>query len=328
MSLKPFVDALRILDRHPPAFAPSAARRDALLRIGAFLERSTRPAQAYDLKAAPPGAVHPVWREIEARLARAIAGADAADLGRGQVSAWQMYNDGVVLRTGSVVIGLDVVPMPRCFGWPETPGLTEGLAGFLDLLLITHEHGDHYDRALVGACLRLGKPVLLPRHLARDWGTDPNLFPVGEGFELEIDDLHIRARRACHVWREDSDEMPLAVYEVACQEGFTFLFTGDADYTKDLAKSPGRKLDLLFVPWRAPNERYEDGRPEQVGSIFDALSAALRRLEPRALLYEHCAELDHVYGGFAASFDIALDLQRRISVPSELMFWGETIRLA
>ncbi|MFH0953176.1 MAG: hypothetical protein V1873_02475 [Verrucomicrobiota bacterium] len=332
MRIETFAKALAVLNAHPPRFEPQPARRDAFLRIGDFLEKSVRAGQPHDLKAKPARAASPlpspVWQIVEQRLAKALREIEDADLPTETLQAWQMYNDGVIIRAGDVVLGLDVIPMPRFFGWPEPAGLTEKVAGLLDLLLVTHEHEDHYDRQLVGACLRLGKPVFLPEPLARDWGTDPNLFRAGHGGEVELDDLHILARRGVHVWRESADDVPVVYYEVACQKGFRFLFGGDADYTKGMEKTAGADLDLFFLPWRNPSELYEDGHPARIGTTLDAVNIAIERLAPRALLYEHCAELNHVYDGFTPSFDIALDLQRRLPVPSELLFWGETVRLS
>jgi L-ascorbate metabolism protein UlaG (beta-lactamase superfamily) len=324
MSLERLTHSLAALDASPPSFDANPTRREAFLEIGRFLEASVRAGQAFDLRTHNP---NPVWLAIEPRLARALRSADESDLARNEVVAWQMYNDGVIVRTDEIAIGLDVIPMPRFFGWPDPPGLTERTAELLDLLVITHAHEDHYDRALVRACLHMGKPVLMPEPMAVDWGHDSNLHAVSHGWKLEIDDLQITGRVGCHVWRDTPEELPLVYYEIRCQEGYAFIFGGDVDYTKEFEKTRGRAIDLLFLPWRNPNPAYEEGRPEQVGSTFDAVQIALKKIEPAALLYEHCAELDHIYGGFPASFDMALDLKRRIPVPSELMFWGEQIAL-
>ncbi|OQW95554.1 MAG: hypothetical protein BWK77_07230 [Verrucomicrobia bacterium A1] len=325
MNIEKLKHSLAALDSNPPSFAANPKRHKMFLDIGQFLEASVRAGQALDLRAQNP---NPVWQAIEPRLARALESADETDLARNEVAAWQMYNDGVIVRTDEIAIGLDVIPMPRFFGWPEPPKLTERIAELLDLLVITHAHEDHYDRALVRACLRMGKPVLMPEPMAGEWGQDANLHPVSHGWELEIDDLHITGRAGCHVWRDTPEELPLVYYEIRCQEGYTFVFGGDVDYTKTFEKTRGRAIDLLFLPWRNPNAAYEEGRPEQTGTTFDAVRIALDKIEPAALLYEHCAELNHVYDGFPASFDMALDLKQRIPVPSELMFWGEQIALA
>ena len=315
--------AVAALTRHPPAFRANPARGAAFRDIGLFLETQTRADQPLDLKKTAT----PLWPFVHRRLECAMKEAAQANLAGNAVTAWQMYNSGVVVRTGEIILGLDVIPMPRFFGWPEPEGLTRRTAELLDALLITHRHEDHYDQALVRACLDLGKPVLMPGSLAADWGHDINLHGVEHGADIGLLDLHITCRQGFHVWRATMEELPLIYYEIVTPNGYTFVFSGDLDYTKVIEKTAGRNIDLLFIPWRNPHEKYEAGRPEQIGSTLDAVKIAIKTVQPRAILYEHYGELDHIYRGFAASYDMALDLKRALAVPSELMFWGEHISL-
>jgi len=324
MKFSLFEKAAAELTRQAPAFRANPARDAAFRQIGRFLETQTRPGQPFDLKKVAA----PLWPFIHQRLETAMTEAAEADLAGDAITAWQMYNSGVVLRAGEIILGLDVIPMPRFFGWPEPDGLTQRTAELLDALLITHRHEDHYDKPLVRACLDLGKPVLMPAAMAAEWGHDINLHGVAHGELVELLDLRITCRQGFHVWRATMEELPLIYYELQTPAGFTLIFSGDLDYTKVFEKTPGRNLDLLFIPWRNPNEKYEDGRPEQIGSTLDAVKLALKAVKPRAILYEHYGELDHIYGGFSASYDMALDLKRNLEVPSELMFWGEHLPLA
>ncbi len=99
------------------------------------------------------------------------------------------------------------------------------------------------------------------------------------------------------------------------------------DYTREFEKTPEQHVDLLFLPWRNPNRFYEDGHSQQMGTTLDAARVALERVAPSAVIYTHCAELQHVYKGFPASYDMALELKRALPVPSELLFWGEKLAL-
>jgi len=323
MTLNDLKKFIGVLDANPPTFQKSAPRSKAFLRIAKFLEDTVKPGGSYDLDLNP----HPVWQIIEARLAAAIDEIGTSELSDDEVVAWQMYNDGVIIKSGEVIIGLDVIPMPRSHAWAEPPGLTERIAGTLDLLLITHPHADHYDHPLARACLQMGKPVVMPEIVAREWEIDSNLHRAADGWSLDVDDLSIVAHQGFHVWRETMEELPLAYYEVTCQQGFSFVFGGDVDCTKRVARTPGKRIDLLFLPWRNPNKAYEDNHPDQIGTTLDAVRIALSRIEPAALIFEHYAELDHVSEGLPASYEIALDLKARLSLPSELMFWGEKIAL-
>ncbi len=324
MSIEAFTDAVSALDASPPVFQPLERRRKAFLQIGEFFEGHIREGGPFDLKRH----AQPLWKLLKPRLQKAIREAVETDHARDDVTLWQLYNDGVLLRTGEVVIGLDVIPVTRTPGWEDHADLVEELAATMDVLLITHPHADHYDKPLVRACLTMGKPVILPEPMAGEWERDPNLHAAHHGWELDLCDLHLTARHGIHIWRESLEDVPLAYYEVRCQRGFTFLFCGDLDYTKLLEKTPGAKVDLLFLPWRSPNESYEEGAPHRAGSRLDAVKIALKRIQPGRVLFEHYAELDHIYDGLPASYDMALELQRQLPVPAELLFWGEKVKLA
>ena len=309
MTIRTFQSSIQMLDKNPPDFSPNAIREKAFLSLGKFLEKNAREKQTYDLKKKNC----PLWPIIRDRLIATLDDLDQTSLTHNQVMAWQWYNCGVIIKSDDVVIGMDIIAMPRFFGWKEPPDLTERIAGQLDLLLISHQHKDHYDRKLIKACLRFGKPVFMPKPMALEWGFHPNLHGIEDGFTTDIDDLKIVARQGYHLWRQDINEVPLIYYEVTCQEGYTFIFGGD--------------IDLFFLPWRNPNAAYEDGQPEQKGSTLDAAKIAIDRIQPEKILYEHYAELDHIYGGFPHSYDIALNLKKHLPIPSELMFWGERIAL-
>lgn len=75
----------------------------------------------------------------------------------------KLYSSGVVLRTREACIGIDI-----CYG----EGLydsefKEELADMLDVLYVTHAHGDHYDIELMKMMLAKGKPVVGPHTMAR-----------------------------------------------------------------------------------------------------------------------------------------------------------------
>ena len=324
MTTDPMLKALEALDTHPPALKHEEKRNKAFLDIAAFLEQYTRAGDTFDLYKVNP---NPIWELIAPRLARAVDEIGNADLASDEVWAWQMYNDGVIVKSGEAILGLDIFPMPRYFGWEEPAGLTESLAALFDVLVISHEHQDHYDKALVRACLNLGKPVILPEALARDWENNSLLHFARHGWSYDVVDTGFLARQGFHVWRDTMEELPLVYYEITCRNGFSFIFGGDVDCTKVFENTAGKKIDLLFLPWRNPNKLYEASHPEQIGTTLDGVKIGLSRIEPAALLYQHYAELDHVYEGLPASYDIALDLKRKLGIGSELMFWGEKLKL-
>ena len=285
-----FCSALQTLEKYPPAPALQPARIEAFLQIGRFLEESIRPGAPLDLVLNP----HPLWGMIARRLDTALS---EEENNRNPSGGWQlrqMYNSGVLLRKQGITVGIDLLPVLRTYGWPDTHNLTQRTAALLDMLLITHRHPDHYDRALVQACLALGKPVCMPEDLCTEWTKTPNLHPFRHETTVKLCSLQITGRRALHVWRETADELPLIYYEINDPDGHTLLFAGDADYTKDFTCTTGRTIDTLFLPWRNPNNRFEDGSPVQTGTTADALQIAiLPRVADafRKILQRRAAEL-------------------------------------
>jgi len=326
MSIDRFKTAVSVLFRHPPAWKYDRNRDHAFAEIDRFLEEYVRPGRPCDLKKRP----NEVWECVESHLVRAVGEIEktitlrAAPQG---VTVWQMYNSGVIVQLAGRTVALDLLPIIRDFDWVEPPGFTRRIAGMVDMLLVTHRHKDHCDAALVRSCLRSGKPVMMPRPLAETFGSDPLLIPVDGTLETELQNLKITARTGCHVWKETVAELPVAYYEITAPDGFSFIFAGDTDYTKEFEKTPGRDIHLLFIPWRNPNAQYEQGHPLCRGTTLDAVNIALRRIRPRALIYEHYGELKHVYDGFAPSYGMAAWLKKSLKVPSERMFWGEHIAM-
>lgn len=304
------------LAAHPPILAADPAREQAFLGLDRFFEAAVRPGQPFDLAKEP----NEVWAWIDRRLRRALSAAEAAPGTAGELTVWQMYNMGLLCRSGKAVVGMDLIPVV-----PDADEFNRRVAALVDALFVTHQHGDHYSPGLVRACLAAGKPVFLPAPLAAELPSDPCLFPVGDFREAEVAGVRIRARRGIHVWAAGRDSVPIAYYELAFPSGQAAMFCGDLDYTREFEKTPDLAIDLLVIPWRSPNESYEPGSPRQTAERKDAVQIAVDRIQPRRLLYGHYAELGHVHGGMPASYEIAAGLKRAVATPSEWMFWGEQL---
>jgi L-ascorbate metabolism protein UlaG (beta-lactamase superfamily) len=299
----------------PDAGSPDFYRQ--LVEFGRFVENECRPGCRYDFARWP----NLLWQKVEARmlagLQRFLAAEDES------VTMLQWYNSGVFIRAAGKVIAFDIVPIPRYYGWPEPEGLTARIAAAIDVLLITHAHQDHFDIQLVNACRLLKKPVYMhPAALPADSAVQP----AADGCRHDFDKISFVAHHACHVWRKSREEVATAAFEVDFAGRFRMLFCGDADYTRNL-DNVRTQADAMFITWRNPGPQYEDGHPEQIGSTLDAVRLAVSRFAPRQLILEHYGELDHVYRGFSASYEMAIDLIRHIELPVLINFWGDMANL-
>jgi len=318
--------ALAAVDGTTPSFAWSDQRADAFRLLEKVLNANCGEGQAFDLYRVNP---NPVWEAIAPRIEAAICDARTAEGPKGSVQVWQLYGSGMLFKTGDRVLGFDVVPMPPFFGWTEPEGLTERVADALDALFVTHRHKDHCDEGLIQTCLQKGIPVFLPDSIADTLSPSPYLYPMADGTKGRVGEVQVTGCLGFHLWREEINSPQLIYYEVMLPNGYAFIFGGDVDYTKKFERTGGDHIDLIVIPWRAPNQRFEEGHADQRATIADAIQIARERIRPAALLHNHYGELDHIYSwGTGASYGMALELKRNGSVPSELLFWGERIILS
>ena len=308
-----------------PSFGWDDWRADVFRRLEHILNTNCGEGQPCDLYHVNP---NPVWEAVVPRIEEAVRDAGTATVTREAVQLWQLYSSGMLVKSGSQVLGFDVIPMPPFFDWTEPEGLTERLADVLDALFITHRHEDHCSAALIQACLHRGTPVFLPDSLAATLPPSPRMHPMTDGTEATVGNAHIVSRLGFHVWREAINSPQLIYYEVTLPNGYALIFGGDVDYTKRFERTPGKRIDLAVIPWRAPNQRFEEGHAEQEATIRDAIASTVEHMQPDALLHNHYGELDHIYSwGTGASYSIALDLKQHCPTPSEVLFWGERILL-
>lgn len=318
--------AIAAIDDTAPSLARSVERASAFRLLGSVLDEYCGEGGAFDLHEVKP---NPVWDAVSPRIEKAIDDAGTACEPSPGAKLWQLYNSGVLVSAGGQILGFDVIPMPRFFGWDEPEGLTDRIAKLLGALFITHRHEDHCDMTLIKACLRHGTPVFLPKSVADSCPPSPSLHPMEDGSEADIGGTHVTGRLGYHVWRENLNDPPLIYYEATLRNGFTLIFGGDVDYTKRFECAQGVEIDLAVLPWRAPNSRYEEGHEDQESTVLDALQIAAERVRPAALLHNHYGELDHIYSwGTGASYDMAIDLKQHCPTPSEVLFWGESLSLA
>lgn len=289
----------------------------SLIEFGHFLERSIRPGLKHDLKTYP----NAFWQAIENRMYEGLNLFIATKAKPGQIIMLQWYNSGVFIKTSETIIGFDILAIPRYYAWPDNLSLTTKIAGMIDALFITHEHEDHFDKVLSAELLKQNKNVFIHSELAKGKMTG-----VKDKECFYFRNLEIIPQFATHVWRTMQNEVLLTAYEVTTADGFTFIFSGDADYTKNFI-SQTKKVDLLFITWRNPNSSYEDGHPDQKGTTIDAINIAIENIKPSRIILEHYGELDHIYKGFEASFDLAVKLIDELPATTDIFFWGDVTRL-
>lgn len=216
----------------------------------------------------------------------------ATKVKKGQVVMWQLYNMGYVVKTDK-----------QCFGIDLYHKHAEKLAPMIDFMLITHNHGDHYSKALVEKLERDGKAVYSN---FRDNGHK-----VKTGDDFTVGNISIKVTTVDH---NATLKNFVNTYEVNCYDAkgkdYVIFFTGDAHNYEQL--NPTGKVNL-FVPHLA---------------VGLNMAKAVEKIAPTEVLMSHILELGHAITKWRWSYEYGLTecekLERRgVYLP----VWGEMIRL-
>ena len=304
-----------------PVFPEQSPERfNFFLKLGNFFEQNFRQNQTYDLHCHP----NPAWKIIEASMLTKLDSFLTSPNSSTGLEILQWYNSGVFIKIGHEIFAFDILPIPRFYDWEEPSGLSEKIASAISALFITHSHQDHLDPKLIHACAQNETPVFM--HADEASSISQSIIPVKDKERIEIRNTEFIGNHAYHVWREKISDQPLCFFEFKTKGNFSVIFCGDADYTK-VFNPTFNNPDLIFVPWRNPNQLYENGHPEQKYSTQDAINDLCKKLNPKQIILEHYGELDHIYKGFSASYDMAINIIENSSLPVYLLFWGESISI-
>ena len=216
----------------------------------------------------------------------------ATKVKKGQVVMWQLYNMGYVVKTDK-----------QCFGIDLYHKHAEKLAPMIDFMLITHNHGDHYSKALVEKLERDGKAVYSN---FRDNGHK-----VKTGDDFTVGNISVKVTTVDH---NATLKNFVNTYEVNCYDAkgkdYIIFFTGDAHNYEQL--NPTGKVNL-FVPHLA---------------VGLNMPKAVEKIAPTEVLMSHILELGHSITKWRWSYEYGIaeceKLERRgVYLP----VWGEMIRL-
>lgn len=175
---------------------------------------------------------------------------------------WYFYNMGYVFQTATSTIGVDLSFRDA-----------EKLAPFLDALLITHRHHDHFDKKLVNAMLLQKKPVCSNFY--------PNSIHIKKDTTITIEHNEISM---CigdhHRYIPVVGANNMIYYQISYKwnnEKFTIYHTGDGNNIKKMKKTDS--IDIFIVHTQLPMP----------------LSKAVYHVKPKITLASHVLELSHPF---------------------------------
>ena len=307
------------LESSPPAFPASVARQEALMLLDGplHLDRANRFQSAHEF--------------LLDRVSRAVEDIEKTRITTGS-KIWKLYNHGFVVRTPSVTIGMDLVR-----GWwaPEGPdgkwqrfGISQELASRLiaqiDVLTLSHVHGDHSEPEMRDLAFGRGIPVVADASIYPEITTNPLLVrPVraesgragdtakpAQFTTLELG-RGVRIEFIAYAGHQGPDAIN-NVYLVQTAEGLSFMHTGDqaceADWIWLDRVARQHRVDVLMV-----------------NCWTDNLTRMIRGVKPKLVLTGHENEMGHAPDhreAFWRSYQCFRGLETQ---PHCVMCWGEGI---
>lgn len=293
-----------VFDRRHPIVDAGLAR-SALTALDFFL---TLPGAARN------GAVEAYWLRCLDHVAEQLARPAEAPL-----EVWQLYGSGVVVRTPSFALGIDVVTGRHVWGvsWKVPEETVAALTARLDGLLVTQRLPDHLDLDVVRHLLRASRPVVVPEETRSVISEQAIGMAAGTTRTLALgrSSVEVAANRAVHP-RDEAGSVIQRTYEVSF-DGLTLLHLGDHDHTRyvDFRRSP----NVLFAKL---------GRFGRDDEPLADLRKLVERCRPGLLVPTHLAELGDPAHGSEEGYDAVQGWLDECGVPSRLLAWGESWSLA
>ena len=210
------------------------------------------------------------------------------------MAVWHLYNMGYVIKTPNACFGIDI----HCRD-------AEKLERYLDFLLITHQHHDHYSEDLLDTMIKAGKPVITRGYKGSTIVKKAREFNFGSvRVKIDIGDHHR------HLPLLSTNNM--LMFQIDCKDEdtcYTIYHSGDGNKMKKM--KPDRKVDIYIVHVQLPMP----------------LIRAVNHINPGITLVSHVMELSHS-DKFPApmrwSYDFAYKKMEDIQEEKAIVLtWGE-----
>ena len=217
----------------------------------------------------------------------------------GSTLIWMLYNMGFVIKTPS-----------GCFGIDLDHRLAEQLEPYLDFLLITHNHADHYNNKLVELMNSHGKPVLSNFYKENKEYTSkvPTRYEIG-AFTISTDiSDHLTDLKL-------PDFVTVFRIEAGEDSGsFSLLHCGDSGFNPKHFVNVQGPVGMVVLRWGAARES-------------DILGTGEGQIKTDYAILSHLIELRHrPYPHGQASITKTLEHLPTVKCENTIMpFWGEKL---
>ena len=206
------------------------------------------------------------------------------------VRLWLVYNMGYIVQTPTSIFGIDIsVPCSR------------KIADKLDFLLITHNHTDHFDNALIKD---MGEKPVVANFIENKYQLK------GDAASMKFGNIEIAARLVDHGTGKKLKKFVNA-YDIVCADTskkIRIFHAGDAGRAEELATDAPVDIFIGHV---------------SVGLKFNK---AVELTKPKLFLMSHLLELSHHKHQWRWSLQVGLKKCAKVEGAQTVMpMWGEKI---
>jgi len=310
---KVFLDTVQaVISKFPPAILPEMRERGMakLLMDAVFHEHF---------------AVYrkPVQEFFRARVDQVIRELEATKVDKG-VRIWKVYNMSFIARTKSVTIAFDLVSGITS-GSPDfamSPDQIDRLVKQCDVLLISHRHPDHADKAVAEKFIGLGLPVVSPDQV---WKDEPIISQIIH-LERSVDQTQkLKLKKYTldlvvfpgHQMKSIDNN----VYLVKTPEGITLAHIGDQINEGDF------RMDWDWIDQVSKNHRVDVLMPNAWTTDIFRIA---KGFDPRLIIPGHEIEMGHTvwdrlpFWGDDQYLELNYSELKDSKYPVAVLVWGES----
>jgi L-ascorbate metabolism protein UlaG (beta-lactamase superfamily) len=216
-----------------------------------------------------------IYSLVKIRLDQTLAEIPQTQVPKGKVKVWYIYNMGIIAKSSDITIAFDLA------GTYAYSNMAD-FAKYIDILIISHFDGDHFDLSVVKEALKNGAVVIIPgdkMSLRGQFGRDPNgenavdlikkrnginsnnLISLTPQEKTAIKGVEITAYPGMHIHDPEGGDLyvnpPLNAYYVDLG-GFKIVHTGDAESINSQVDFTGKNIDLYVFRSSALDPRTND----------------------------------------------------------------------
>lgn len=216
-----------------------------------------------------PQGYQEVYMLLKTRIDGAIQEINETRVPTGELKIWYIYNMGIIAKTSNATIGFDLA------GTYIYPSLAD-LSGYVDVLLISHTHGDHFNKNVIMKAEEHGATIIIPDGKVRvdysggfpfivkdshgvdmldaikQLGIDTSgLTPIKPNETISVKGVSVTAFSGEH--RSPSESTIESIYDTPVDwyyvnlSGFGLLHTGDGFLFDNIPDFSAKRVDVYFI---------------------------------------------------------------------------------